>query len=59
MWDDPIVDEIHKTREKILKENNYDINKIFKKHKEYLDILKNKGCNIITKNNLKDKIKVS
>lgn len=58
MWEDPIVNEIHKIRENILKENKYDINKIFKKHKEHLNILKKSGWHIVTKKDIKNKISV-
>ena len=56
MWEDPIVKEIHKTREKILKENNYDSEIMFKKSKKNLEVLKKEGWNIVTKEDLKEKI---
>ena len=56
MWEDPIVKEIHKIREKILKENNYDSEIMFKKSKKNLEVLKKEGWNIVTKKDIKEKI---
>ena len=56
MWEDPIVNETHKLREKILKENNYDSEIMFKKSKKNLEVLKKEGWNIVTKKDIKEKI---
>ncbi len=59
MKDDAIINEIHKIREKILKENNYNIDEIFKKQKKHLEELKNSGWKIVSKEKNKKKTKVA
>lgn len=34
MWEDPIVEEIHKTRAKIASEHNYDVRALIKHYQE-------------------------
>lgn len=45
-WIDPIVKEVRETREKLLEENNYDLNELCKKLKE-TQVLQ--GMQIVTK----------
>ena len=55
MWEDPIVDEIHKIREKILEENNYNLEELFNNIKKNEIALKKDGWKFVTKKDIKRK----
>ena len=55
MWNDSIIDEIHSTRDKILKDKDYNIDKVFEQIFSNEVDLKSKGWKFITKEDLKKK----